>query len=260
MPTHISGAYGQFAYFDHQLEHPDWSSKRVLDFGGNVGNILLDPNCTIDHDKYWSIDVSRDSITEGQRRHPNAHFVFYDRYNFEFNPTGTPGLPIPDLGQFDIIVGHSVFTHVPQAEMLEFAGQLLDCLTDDGKAAFSFMDPLWEPPPENADAFTNIYAPTRMSNLQWRLRRHQDEIPDVDIPGLLAQAAQQTELTWITLTNGELFFGTDDDQATDRPDRRCDTLCTPAHMRRLFPNGQIAEPVAPVRMHCLIIDKASRRG
>ncbi|GLY71157.1 class I SAM-dependent methyltransferase [Amycolatopsis taiwanensis] len=260
MSTHISGAYGQFAYFDRQLGHPDWAGRRVLDFGGNVGNILLDPNCTIEHGKYWSIDVSRDSITEGKRRHPRANFVFYDRYNFEFNPTGTPKLPIPDLGKFDFIVGHSVFTHVPQAEMLEFAEQLLDFLTDDGKAAFSFMDPLWQPPLDNADAFANKYAPTRMSNLQWRLRRHQEEFPDTDVPALIARAAEQTELTWVTLTNGELFFGAAGGLTDDRPNRHCDTFCTPAYMRQLFPNGQIVDPVAPVRMHCLVIDKAGRRG
>lgn len=72
MPTRISAVYGQFAYFDHQLGYSDWTGRRVLDFGGNVGNILLDPTCTIEHDKYWSIDVSRDSITEGKRRHPRA--------------------------------------------------------------------------------------------------------------------------------------------------------------------------------------------
>lgn len=260
MPTHLSGAYGQFAYFDHQLGHPDWTGQRILDFGGNTGNILLDPDCTIDHEKYWSIDVSRDSITEGKRRHPKANFIFYDRYNFEFNPTGTPGLPIPDLGKFDVILGHSVFTHIPQAEMLEFADQLLDFLTDDGKAAFSFMDPSWEPPLDNADAFATKYAPTRVSNLQWRLQRHHDEIPEVDVPGLLAMAAGQTELTWVTLANGELFFGSGNGSVTDRPQRRCDSLCTPEYMLRLFPDARITEPVAPVRMHCLIIDKACRRG
>src|ERR687895_1207799 len=69
MASWISTRTGQFAYFDRQLQHPDWSGKKVLDFGGNVGNILLDPKCTIEPANYWSIDVSRDAIAEGRRRH-----------------------------------------------------------------------------------------------------------------------------------------------------------------------------------------------
>src|SRR5256885_9818571 len=149
MPAFISEVTHQYPYFSHQLGYPDWSSKKVLDFGGNVGNILLDPDCRIEPENYWSIDVSEDVIAEGRRRHPRAHFVFYDRYNFEFNPTGTVGLPIPDLGEeFDIILAHSVFTHASKAETLELAGQLAGLLAEGGKAAFSFIDPRWAPPPE----------------------------------------------------------------------------------------------------------------
>lgn len=255
--TWISGRMGQFAYFDRQLGRPDWAGKRVLDFGGNVGNILLDPNCTIDHEKYWSVDVSRDSITEGKSRHPRANFVFYDRYNFEYNPTGTPGLPIPDLGKFDIIVGWSIFTHVSKAEMLELADQLLDSLTDDGKAAFSFIDPRFTPPPGWARASE---APGK-SNLQWRLEARLAAKPDMDVAGLLARA-ERTELTWITHVNAdELFFDPDDDGvAADKPNRSYVTLCTPEYMRTLFPHGRVLDPVPPERFHCLIIDKASRRA
>ena len=39
---------GQFAYFDLQLSHPPWRGRRILDFGGNTGNILKDPNSTIE--------------------------------------------------------------------------------------------------------------------------------------------------------------------------------------------------------------------
>jgi hypothetical protein len=259
MPTHLSRVYGQFAYFDHQLGHPDWAGKRVLDFGGNVGNILLDPDCTIEHDKYWSIDVSRDAITDGELRHPKANFAFYDRYNFAFNPTGEPGLPVPDLGvRFDIIIGHSVFTHVPQTEALELADQLLHFLTDDGTAAFTFIDPRWTPPPEGGDAFANEHARTRMSNLRYRLERHREAVPDMDVVELLAQA-ERTELTWTTLTNGRLFFDPDSDLPGALPSVLCEMLCTTAFMRQLFPKGQIIDPVAPIRMHCLILDKASAR-
>src|SRR5215510_8840590 len=97
--TFISGRFGQFGYFDHQLRRPAWPGKTVLDFGGNAGNLLKDPNCTIEHEKYWCIDISGDAIQNGARDYPEAHFILYNRYNFEFNPGGIQGLAVPDTRQ-----------------------------------------------------------------------------------------------------------------------------------------------------------------
>jgi hypothetical protein len=256
--TWISSRIGQFAYFDHQLGHPDWAGKRVLDFGGNVANILLDPDCTIEHDKYWSIDVSRDAITEGKRRYPEANFAFYDRYNFEYNPKGKPGLPVPDLGiRFDIIVGWSIFTHVSKAETLEFADQLLGFLTDDGTAAFSFIDPGFTPPPGWA---REDESPGR-SNLRWRLEARRANKPDMDVAGLITRA-ERTELTWTTLVNeDELVFDPDDNGVSqDKPHRYYLTMVTPAYMRKLFPQGKVLDPVPPERFHCLVIGHGGTAG
>src|SRR5687768_243092 len=88
----------QFAYFNEQLDCPDWNGKRVLDFGGSKGNLLLDPSCTIRHQDYYCVDVVSEAIDEGRRTFPEAHFVHYDRYNRSFNPHGVIDLPIPRLG------------------------------------------------------------------------------------------------------------------------------------------------------------------
>jgi hypothetical protein len=259
--THISRVSGQFYYFDHQLGHPDWTGKYVLDFGGNVGNILLDPGCRIEPANYWSIDIVKEAIVLGRARHPDAHFVFYDRYNHAFNPDGKPGLPIPDPGvRFDFILGHSVFTHVSKAETLEYADQLVAMLTDDGTAAFSFIDPWWVPPPGRAGEFGDAGGNSSSAcNLRWRLERHRLYKPEMDVAGLLARAERST-LTWVTLVNhDQLHFDPDDDGlAADTRGPNYDTFCTTHYIRQLFPSGQIVEPVAPVRMHCLILDKAAR--
>ena len=42
--TFISKKTGQFRYFALQLGSFDWQGKDVLDFGGNIGNLLLDPS------------------------------------------------------------------------------------------------------------------------------------------------------------------------------------------------------------------------
>ena len=40
MLAFISQKHKKFSYFSMQLGEPDCSKKDVLDFGGNVGNIL----------------------------------------------------------------------------------------------------------------------------------------------------------------------------------------------------------------------------
>ena len=85
----FSSKTGQFTYFSLQLGEKDWSGKNVLDFGGNIGNMLRDPNCTIDPERYWCLDVVEESIEKGKEMFPQSHWHFYNRYAFFFNPNGT---------------------------------------------------------------------------------------------------------------------------------------------------------------------------
>src|SRR5262245_13016846 len=128
----------QFAYFDEQLDHPDWRGKRVLDFGGNKGNLLLDTACAISHQNYYCLDVIREAIEEGRKSFPEAHWIHYDRYNCSFNPDGVVDLPVPDLGvNFDVILAFSVFTHTTREEMKELVKQLRARLAPGGLLAFT---------------------------------------------------------------------------------------------------------------------------
>jgi hypothetical protein len=52
----VSAPKDVFGYFDTQLDHPTWTGRHVLDFGGNVGNLLVD--APIEHERYWCVDVS----------------------------------------------------------------------------------------------------------------------------------------------------------------------------------------------------------
>jgi hypothetical protein len=161
-------------------------------------------------------------------------------------------LPIPDPGvRFDIIIGHSVITHVSKAETLEYVHRLLGFLTADGRAAFSFNDPSWTPPPGWAPGLESV------SNLHERLLARQAVNPDVDVAGLLGRAARQAELTWVTLVNDdELYFDPDEDGLSgDKPSYDYTTFCTPEYMRRLFPSARIVDPVSPLPLHCLVLDR-----
>ena len=120
----LSSKTGQFTYFSLQLGESDWSGKYVLDFGGNIGNMLRDPSSTIDEERYWCIDVVEESIKRGKAAFPKAHWVFYDRYCFFFNPHGAPRLKLPELDQqFDYIVAYSVFTNTSPINVYRGAGR-----------------------------------------------------------------------------------------------------------------------------------------
>ena len=54
----ISSRTFQFAFFDRVLNEPVWRGRTVLDFGGNTGNTLRDPRCTIEPRK-WGIHLTQ---------------------------------------------------------------------------------------------------------------------------------------------------------------------------------------------------------
>src|SRR5262249_4781207 len=193
--TFVSERLGHFPYFDRQLGKPKWQGKRVLDFGGNAGNILLDPNCSIEHDKYWCIDISKDAIDLGRKRHPRANFVFYDRYNSEFNPGGTTDLDVPETGnRFDYIFAYSVFTHTSRAEMLDLVGRLKSVLAARGRLVFSFLDPDYVP------------AGRTDSNLTGFLRKR---IRDGNSLAVEALARVARSASWCSLVDQTLFVETE---------------------------------------------------
>jgi SAM-dependent methyltransferase len=142
--TFTSTRFGQFTYFSTQLGDTNWSGKNVLDFGGNIGNILLDPNSTIDPERYWCLDVDKDSVEQGRASFPNSHWLFYDRFSFFFNPNGIRSLPLPRMEEtFTYIVAFSVFTNTSETDMLELVEDLKSKLKPGGALAFTFIDPYY---------------------------------------------------------------------------------------------------------------------
>lgn len=219
----------------------------MLDFGGNVGNILRDPNSSIDHELYWCLDVDRDSIEEGKRAYPKAHWLFYDRYSFFFNPRGVRNLPLPDLDQrFDYIVAFSVFTNTTQQDMLQLVEQLKSVLADDGALAFTFIDPYcfsWG-------------AQQQRNNLHWRLdlERERNHISASQVESL-DRRAQNAD--WFILVNGgDLYIETED--IPDYEPEHQETFHvfhTEKYMRTLFPQATILPPVNNEMQHCCVIRK-----
>jgi SAM-dependent methyltransferase len=219
----------QFAYFNEQLDHPDWRGKRVLDFGGNRGNLLLDPACTIRHRDYYCVDVIGEAIEEGRKMFPHGNFNHYDRYNCSFNANGVRELPVPKLGvQFDFILAYSVFTHTTFEDMKGLVAQLQRLLAPGGSLAFTFIDPHWN------------------GNLRWRLEKYN---PLDRIESLLSR-----EMQWCSLVNGTDLY-VNDSGSWDSCGEDCITynvFYTEEFMRAQFPHATIKKPVNDEMQHCWI--------
>lgn len=134
-----------FSYFDSQLSQPAWEQMNVLDFGGNVGNLLKDPNCKLPPRNYTCLDVDQTPLQQGRELFPEARWIFYNRFNAVYNKQGNFHEPLPHFdNQFDLILAFSVFTHTAEAEMLfTVRDQLIPLLRPGGILAFTFIEPLY---------------------------------------------------------------------------------------------------------------------
>jgi SAM-dependent methyltransferase len=249
----VSTAPERLGYFDIQLNHPSWEDAKVLDFGGNRGTLLSSGR--IRESNYWCIDVSRDAIEQGRREYPDAHWIFYDRYNFHFNPGGIAGHPIPLRERmFDYIVAYSVFTHVSKSEMLEHVASLRDLLLENGRLAFTFIDPHHILPRSYNSLLQKHDPPT---NLGLRLEKIRQNNPLLPVQQRLRQAAGSE---WCTLiNNGDLYLGSEDSVSHCTETKFLyDSFCTADYMARIFPEATIFPPPAiyaegAEMQHCCIL-------
>ena len=234
---------GQFAYFDRQLDYPDWQDKMVLDFGGNTGSFLRDSSRAIRPENYYCLDVLRDAVEEGRRRFPRAHWFHYDRYNRSFNPEGIANLSIPDLGvDFDAILAYSVFTHTTREEMRELVNELLGRLARGGTLAFTFIDPHHHSWPGEYEG----------NNLQWRLEKVLETNPDLKVPELLEKGR---DAVWSALIDGSELHVNNNGTWNHHPGScmTYDVFYTTEFLQREFPAATIRPPVKGEMQHCCII-------
>ncbi|HJY31246.1 MAG TPA: methyltransferase domain-containing protein [Pyrinomonadaceae bacterium] len=243
----LSSKTGQFTYFSQQLGERNWRTKNVLDFGGNIGNMLRDPNCTIDEERYWCIDVVRESIERGKDVFPKSHWIFYDRYSFFFNPQGAKELKLPEIEVlFDYIVAYSVFTNTSRADMLNLVRQLEERLSDGGALAFTFIDPNYHAWPDRDPR----------NNFVWRLEReiYLENTLDIDVQRL-AEHAKGAE--WFVLVNGEDLYLETEQIRNYKPheQRTYHTFYTVEYMKSLFPRATIVPPVNDEMQHCCVLRK-----
>lgn len=242
--VHLSQKKDQFTYFDVQLGQPNWKGKHVLDFGGNTGNLLLDS--PIEPANYWCIDVIADAIEKGKREIPQAHWIWYDRYNISFHPEGSKTADIPVIDQrFDYILAYSVFTHTDVEEMRHLVQALSALLKPGGSLAFTFIDPYfrsWEK--------TNEKERQYFTNFEWRLER--SGVSHAEINLLLEKVK---DAPWFRLA------GTRDVYLEDEPIHHAQryegleyhVFHTLPFMLAQFPDAQTLPPANGEMQHCCIL-------
>lgn len=125
----------------------EYESKKILDFGGNRGNLLSYSNGKILDENYTCIDVSEESLNFLIYMHPRAKTVHWNRYNQMYNPFGNKQEPFPRFNlrgifrldsAFDIAFANSVFTHHDINEMLYCLTQLV---YSADSVYFTYIDP-----------------------------------------------------------------------------------------------------------------------
>jgi len=242
--VHLSQKKNQFTYFDLQLGQPDWKGKHVLDFGGNTGNLLQDS--PIEPARYWCIDVISDAIKKGRREIPQAHWIWYDRYNISFHPEGSKTVEIPVIEQrFDYILAYSVFTHTDVKEMQHLVQALTGMLKPEGVLAFTFIDPhyrSWE-----KEIKDDQHSGT---NFEWRLER--SGVSRAEINLLLERVK---DVPWFRLASTRDIYL--EDQPIPDPQRyeglAYHVFHTLPFMQAQFPGAQILPPANDEMQHCCIL-------
>jgi hypothetical protein len=245
----------QYDYFNAILGKPHWRGKKILDFGGNVGGFLKGSPREIMHHDYWCIDLCEPALERGRKDFPRAHFVFYDRYNSHYNPTGVVGLPVPPQGQmFDLIFAFSVFTHTSVSEMVDLLDQLMSMLSGGGSLAFTFCDPHYDP--MNDPRYDMNAANPQVawgSNLRHGFLWKMAEYPGFDGQAFIEQASNARSCTLV----GDRFFVESDvgPPIHDEFGVSYDQWLTVAYVKELLPQAEVYPPVSPERQHCCVLRK-----
>jgi 2-polyprenyl-3-methyl-5-hydroxy-6-metoxy-1,4-benzoquinol methylase len=129
--------FPSFLYFKKYVQCD--LNTQILDFGSNWGNYISSNPGVFDNKNYTGIDIDQEAIDEGKGLFPEATWIWYNRYNPVYNPTGEQVLP--ELNQkFDLIISYSVFTHMSLEDMLEILDYLFEQLNPGGTICFSYCN------------------------------------------------------------------------------------------------------------------------
>lgn len=140
----VGRIYRQY-FIDHGGLRPD---EHVLDVGSGIGRMAVPLTTYLDdRGSYRGFDVSRAGVTWCQEnitpRFPNFQFRHVDVFNRLYNPRGTitpADLQFPfGEGCFDFVILTSVFTHMLEADLENYVGEIRRVLKPQGRAFMTFF-------------------------------------------------------------------------------------------------------------------------
>lgn len=130
--------YPIYDYFTQQ--GAIFKDKKVLDFGGNQGNLIKSSEGVIEQRNYTSLDVDPVALAVGKQEFPNATWMHYNRSNPAYNKNGEDNL-LPVLTEkYDVIIANSVFTHTVIEEIQQVMPFLYEHLNPGGSIWFTWCN------------------------------------------------------------------------------------------------------------------------
>lgn len=110
--TNYPYTYNVRAFFEQYMSLDESS---ILDFGCNTGNFLKFQ----EHRNYTGIDIQKHIIEHNRMAYPRHTWLYYDGYNYMYNPNGKEKLRLPKNVRYDVCVAFSVFTHISLREQAQ---------------------------------------------------------------------------------------------------------------------------------------------
>lgn len=129
---------------DHALFNriSNWYSKRILDIGCNIGNLVITSNGKIKPYCYTGVDVQQFSLDIAKINLPEYNFVLCGDYNKVFNSSDNNNISLSDYvltqEKYDVIICHGVFQHCDIFEIQKIKNIVKSCITDNGVFIFSY--------------------------------------------------------------------------------------------------------------------------
>ena len=133
----------RLSFFDMMHDRPDWSTAKILDIGGNRGNLCADGRelQKFPLENYTCLEVDDEAVRFGKEAYPTANWVHHNAFNNVYQPLGNIEEPFPFADNtFDIICAYSVYSHTTFKQFVYDLIEALRVCKPDGSIAFTLVD------------------------------------------------------------------------------------------------------------------------
>ena len=133
----------RLSFFDMMHDRPDWSTAKILDIGGNRGNLCADGRelQKFPLSNYTCLEVDNEAIEFGKEKYPTANWIHHKAFNNVYQTEGNIEEPFPFADStFDIICAYSVYSHTTFKQFIYDLFEALRVCKPGGSIAFTLVD------------------------------------------------------------------------------------------------------------------------